>query len=139
MSRPLLNVSQSDSLIQIVDINSHTEWQTVQIWIYTVCEGRVYPHSAGHGLTTKQQFLLLAKITCLNKLKFKLSIIWLVLSRECLLKVPKTGDFSKSVLIILYVFLGKKITVSQNIMHKKIHGTINTCNQHQFQIKGSQQ
>ena len=30
---PLLIVSQSDSLIQIVDINSHTEWQTVQIQI----------------------------------------------------------------------------------------------------------
>ena len=33
MSRPLLIVSQSDSLILIVDINSHSEWQTVQIQI----------------------------------------------------------------------------------------------------------
>ena len=33
MPCPLLTVSQSDSLIQIVDINSHTEWQTVQIQI----------------------------------------------------------------------------------------------------------
>ena len=33
MPCPLLIVSQSDSLIQIVDINSHTEWQTVQIQI----------------------------------------------------------------------------------------------------------
>ena len=31
--RPLLIASQSDSLIQIVNINSHTEWQTVQIQI----------------------------------------------------------------------------------------------------------
>ena len=30
---PLLIFSQSDYLIQIVDINSHTEWQTVQIQI----------------------------------------------------------------------------------------------------------
>ena len=30
---PLLIVSQSDSLIQIVDINSDTDWQTVQIQI----------------------------------------------------------------------------------------------------------
>ena len=30
---PFLVVSQSDYLIQIVDINSHTEWQTVQIQI----------------------------------------------------------------------------------------------------------
>ena len=30
MSHPLLIVSQSDPLIQIVDINSHTECQTVQ-------------------------------------------------------------------------------------------------------------
>ena len=33
MPRPFLIVSQSDYLIQIVDINSHTEWQTVQIQI----------------------------------------------------------------------------------------------------------
>ena len=33
MLSPLLIVSQSDSLIQIVDINSHTKWQTVQIQI----------------------------------------------------------------------------------------------------------
>ena len=33
MPRPLLTVSQSDYLIQIVDINSYTEWQTVQIQI----------------------------------------------------------------------------------------------------------
>ena len=33
MTHPLLIVSQSDSLYQIVDINSHTEWQTVQIQI----------------------------------------------------------------------------------------------------------
>ena len=30
---PLLFFSQSDYLIQIVDINSNTEWQTVQIQI----------------------------------------------------------------------------------------------------------
>ena len=50
-------LSQSDYLIQIVDINSHTEWQIVQIqisWllkIYTVCKGRTYLGSAGLGLT----------------------------------------------------------------------------------------
>ena len=32
-TRPLLIFSQSDSLIQVVDINSNTEWQTVQIQI----------------------------------------------------------------------------------------------------------
>ena len=60
MLHPLLIFSQSDYLIQFVDTNSHTEWQTVQIqiswllqiWIYTVCKGRVYPGSAGQGLTT---------------------------------------------------------------------------------------
>ena len=61
MPRPLLIFSQSDYLIQIVDIKSHTERQTVQIqisrffrsqliWICTVCKGRVYPDSAGQGL-----------------------------------------------------------------------------------------
>ena len=33
MPRPFLIDSQSDYLMQIVDINSHTEWQTVQIQI----------------------------------------------------------------------------------------------------------
>ena len=33
MPHPLLIVSQLDCLIQIVDINSHTKWQTVQIQI----------------------------------------------------------------------------------------------------------
>ena len=33
MSHPLLIISQSDCLIQVVDANSHTEWQTVQIQI----------------------------------------------------------------------------------------------------------
>ena len=62
MSRPIQIFSQSNCLIQIVDINSHTEWQTVYIqisWllksqlirIYAVCKGRVYPGSAGQGLT----------------------------------------------------------------------------------------
>ena len=61
MPHPLPIFSQSDYLIQVVDINSHTEWQTVQIqiswllrsqliWISIVCKGRVYPGSAGQGL-----------------------------------------------------------------------------------------
>ena len=61
MPCPFQIFSQSDYLIQIVDINSHTEWQTMQIqiswllrsqliWIYTVCKGRVHPSSAGQGL-----------------------------------------------------------------------------------------
>ena len=61
MSRPFQIFRQSDYLIQIIDINSHTELQTMQIqiswllrsliWIYTVCKGRVYPGSAGQGLS----------------------------------------------------------------------------------------
>ena len=63
MPRPLTFYSQSDYLIRIVDINSHTKWQTVQIrsvgffrsqliWIYTVCKSRVYLGSAGQGLSS---------------------------------------------------------------------------------------
>ena len=62
MPRPFQIFSQSDYLIQIVDVNSHTEWQTMQIqiswllrsqliWIYTVCEGMVSLGSA-QGLKT---------------------------------------------------------------------------------------
>ena len=61
MPHPFLIVSQSDYLIQIVDIDLHTEWQTVQIqfsWLLQKptdlglhsCKVRVYPGSAGLGL-----------------------------------------------------------------------------------------
>ena len=59
MPRPLLIASQSEVLIQIVDTNSHTEWQTVEFqiswrshlnWIYTICKGRAYQGSTGPGL-----------------------------------------------------------------------------------------
>ena len=61
MPCPFQIFSQSAYLIQIFDINSNTEWQTVWIqiswllrsqliWIYTVCKGRVYRGSAGQGL-----------------------------------------------------------------------------------------
>ena len=78
MPCPLPIFSQSDSLIQAVDINSHTEWQTVQIqiswllkkptgsaliWICTVCKGRVYPGSAGQGLNYFQNHLPSRKVT----------------------------------------------------------------------------
>ena len=52
---PTLIFCQSDYLIQVVDTNSNTEWQTVQIqrsqlfWIYTLCKGRAYPGSEGQG------------------------------------------------------------------------------------------
>ena len=39
--RPLLIFSQSDYLIQVVDINSHTECQAVQIQISWLLEGNV--------------------------------------------------------------------------------------------------
>ena len=59
MPRPFQIFSQSDYLIWILAINSHTKWKTVQIqiswllqliWIYTVSKGRVYPGSVGPGL-----------------------------------------------------------------------------------------
>ena len=60
MSHPLLIVSRSDYLIQVVNKNSQTEWQTVQIlisWplhqlirIYTVCKSGMNLVSVGPGL-----------------------------------------------------------------------------------------
>ena len=72
MSRPLQIFNQSDYLIQIDDIDSHTEWQTVQIqiswllrsqliWIYTVCKDRVYLSSAGQGLISNLSLLKFRK------------------------------------------------------------------------------
>ena len=58
---PISNFRQSYYLIPIIDVNSHTLWQTVQIqisgllqiWIYTVCKGRTYLGSAGQGLNNQ--------------------------------------------------------------------------------------
>ena len=62
MSCPLLIFGQSGYLIQIVAINLHTWWQTVQIQISWLLQkptdldlhclqNRVYPSAAGQGLT----------------------------------------------------------------------------------------
>ena len=61
MPHPHLIFSQSDYLIQIVDINSHIQWQAVQIQISWLLQKptdldlhclqkRTYPGSAGQGL-----------------------------------------------------------------------------------------
>ena len=61
MPHPFQIFSQSYYLIQIVDINSHSDWQTVQIQISWLLQKptdldlhclqvRIYPGSAGQGL-----------------------------------------------------------------------------------------
>ena len=61
MPHPFQIFSQSDYLIQIVDKNSHSDWQTVQIQISWLLQKptdldlhclqvRIYPGSAGQGL-----------------------------------------------------------------------------------------
>ena len=60
MPGPFQIFNQSDYLIQVVDINSHTEWQTVQIQISWLlqkptdldphCKSSVYRGSARQGL-----------------------------------------------------------------------------------------
>ena len=64
MSRPFIILNQSDSLIQVVDLNSDTKCQTVQIQISWLlqkptdldqhCKGRIYLGSAGQGLMKKK-------------------------------------------------------------------------------------
>ena len=78
----LLSVSQSNCLIQVVDTNSHTEWQTKQcrsrsvgfwrsqlIWIYIVWIGRAYPGSAGPGLMLMYQPVLRLACTACNLIR----------------------------------------------------------------------
>ena len=66
MPHPHLIFSQSDYLIQIVDINSHTQWQAVQIQISWLLQKptdldlhclqkRTYPGSVGQGLRKPYQ------------------------------------------------------------------------------------
>ena len=70
MPRLLPIFSQPDYLIKVVDTNSHTEWQTVQIQIswflqkptdldLHCLQEQVYPGSAGHELmsTTTNVFI----------------------------------------------------------------------------------
>ena len=84
MPHPFQIFSQLDYLIQTVDINSHTELQTVQIqiswllrsqliWIYTVCKGRVYLGSAGQGLNIPCGFFFLNCLYFLIK-----HILWIL-------------------------------------------------------------
>ena len=102
MPRPLSVFSQSDYLNQVVDINSHTEWQTVQIkrsqliWIYSVCKGRIYPGSAGQGLIkmakAKYMYLVILVTLCrVNKSNnFLLFRIGYVLGVICTLCTART-------------------------------------------------
>ena len=68
-------------LIQNVDINSHTEWQTVKIqiswsqliWIFAVCKSRVYPGSAGQGLRVKLFFFFFPE----NRFRHVMQIVFL--------------------------------------------------------------
>ena len=84
----------SDYLIQIVDINSHTKWQTVQmeiswllrsqlIWIYTVCKDRAYPGSARQGLKY-----------CLYKFEFRIFKSWPLSLSELMQQTTNSQYFS---------------------------------------------
>ena len=129
MPRLLLIFSQSDYLIQIVDRNSHTYWQTVQIrsagffrsqliWIYSVCKGRVYPVSVGQGLT-------LTYVACWVKKacrqSFKMFLVFpprkLVLTFHA--NCPSYADYLAWNVKALYMYLAKirKISSICNLLN----------------------
>ena len=58
MSRPILMFSQSDYLIQVVDIHSNTEWQTLQIQISSEANwsGSIMFAIAGHIRVQQDMF-----------------------------------------------------------------------------------
>ena len=99
--RQLLIFSQSDNLIRIVAINSHTYWQTVQIqisWllqIYTVCKSRVYPVSAGQGLIfitlwnnlTDDKLMIFFLFFPENR-QMQNCFLWFILFAQALQKLP---------------------------------------------------
>ena len=70
MPHPLLIVSQSDCLVQIVDTNSHHDkkCRSRLIWIYTVGKGKVYPPSVGQELIKLplKMFVRLSLLTMTN-------------------------------------------------------------------------
>ena len=103
MPHPLLIFSQSVYLIQIVVINSHTQWQTVQIqisWLlqkptdldlHSFTKGRTYPGSAGLGLIIHKNHTC----TCM---------LWVYISNEYNML---WYTFLMSTTTYMYVFCGK--------------------------------
>ena len=106
---PLLIFSQSDNLIQIVDINSNTEWQTVQIQISWLLQkptdldlhclqSRVYPGSPGPGLTDAYP---------VNSRHVKFSLRKHAYSNILKISPPKTESFQIKNLIYFSYFCSK--------------------------------
>ena len=134
MPPPLLIFSQSGYLVQIVDINLHTEWQTVQIqfrsqliWIYTVCKGRVYPGSAEQGLT----FTMLWVNSADNKLTIFFFLFFLVKRILHFMQIVSLGQFAWSV---RSNFLGKTRKIFQNVVCWNFNSACKVCKLEKFML-----
>ena len=98
MPCPFLVFSQSNYVIQLVDTNLHSKWQTVQIqiswllqkptdldwrsqliWIYTVSKDRTYLGSAEPGLSVS---LLFFEINFILFRTEKLSLCWTHVTKQ---------------------------------------------------------
>ena len=75
MPRPLLIVSQSDSLIQIVDINLYTEWQKVQIQISWRSGIQCRPRSDSPSIVSDLGLHCLLRSAGPNKSKYGIYIV----------------------------------------------------------------
>ena len=104
MPHPLLIVSQSDALIQIVDINSHSEWQTVQIKISWLLKKPTdldlhclqMQGSAGQELKLIKILITLGFFTCKS---------WLNWLNSIMQKVHSSGLNENSIYILFYSVL----------------------------------
>ena len=83
MPCPLLIVSQSDSLIQIIDINSYTGWQTVQIQISWLLQK---PTDLDLHCLQRQGISRFSRIRIINKYTSLQYIYWILLQEVNRLK-----------------------------------------------------
>ena len=112
-----INLIWSRFLIQIQILNgkqcrSRTVgfFRSQLIWIYTVCKGRIYPGSAGQGLTTALNIL-----NCKYCLPFKMSLIfWLATS-------PELSFYNKNCMLVTEETV--KYMLGTRILSFNINGT----------------
>ena len=106
--RPFLIVSQSDRLIQIVDINSHTKWQIVQ---KPTDLDLHYFQRQGISRISRTRFKSLG--TSLHSSKVKL---WIMTWATGILQKPSWHMLSKKILNISNISLPKLFLLNQNLL-----------------------
>ena len=127
MPRPFLVFSQSSYLIRVVDINSRTSWQTVQIkiswlliWVYTVCKDRTYPGSAGLGL----------RYCCINEYMYSCQWVQWSVQYQILICLTLLWNTCLSNLLLKSCDKVRFCNHILSVMHACVHPSVNNFFKH---------